>query len=661
MQLAPEPGLLSDPTTILYSAFISHSHRDRAAATRIQRRLETYRLPRVLRGNHAARLRPVFRDRDELVAASDLDNELRAALIASDFLIVVCSPDAAASLWVKREIEVFRELKGDRNILAAIVRGNESNAFPPGLKHVGSDSRMHVPLAADFQRGRDGPRLALLKLVAPLAGVRLDALIRRDSQRRQRHLIAPIALALASIAILATLLVRAIEARHEADRQRTAAESLVEFMVGDLRTRLEPMGKLSVLDAIGDRALAYYQHYGRSSDLGADSIARRARVLRMVGDIETQQGNLLGALQNFRAAAESTAHLLELEPNDPQRIFDHAQSVYFIGSTALQRRHLSEAQRAFEQYRDLAERLVRLDPTNPAWQPEPGYAASNLGTALLERGRNLSAEVAFRRAFDISKFALRKNPNSIELKYDLAQSYAWLADVLLRLGRFEEAMADREEEVNIYQAMLDKDSDNRKALSRLINAEIAEARITERLGNRKKALGLIKNTEEAARQLSAKDSRNVYWKSLSMGTSLAAADMSIRDNSLSVARYYLNRATTLSQAVDVNSMPAQQTVGANLNLSWSNLELAAGADGQASVYALRALQLLGPSPDLSDRSLALKYLNARINLATIAKHKRVDIDNETESLSQIAASFKQPDIDIAVALGDLKRLKMSVQ
>ena len=87
--------------TVRYRAFISYSHRDRACARALHRRLESYRIPARLIGTAGSagpipeRLTPIFRDRDELPASADLGTQLCAALQASLFLIVVCSPVAA--------------------------------------------------------------------------------------------------------------------------------------------------------------------------------------------------------------------------------------------------------------------------------------------------------------------------------------------------------------------------------------------------------------------------------------------------------------------------------------------------------------------------------------------------------------------------------------
>ena len=123
-----------------YSAFLSYSHKDSAAAGRLHRRLESYRLPRRLVGTAGsagpvpARLWPIFRDREELPAATDLSQTVREALAQSGALIVLCSAHAAASLWVAEEIETFRRLHPDRPILAAILDGDPADCFPGALR-----------------------------------------------------------------------------------------------------------------------------------------------------------------------------------------------------------------------------------------------------------------------------------------------------------------------------------------------------------------------------------------------------------------------------------------------------------------------------------------------------------------------------------------------
>ena len=66
-----------------YRAFISYSSPDRSVAEKLQRSLESYRIPKPLRrsGIHRnGRISPIFRDRSDLKASADLGQTIREAL-----------------------------------------------------------------------------------------------------------------------------------------------------------------------------------------------------------------------------------------------------------------------------------------------------------------------------------------------------------------------------------------------------------------------------------------------------------------------------------------------------------------------------------------------------------------------------------------------------
>ena len=191
-----------------YWAFISYSQRDTKHAQWLHKELETFRVPRALVGRRMGdrtiprRLLPIFRDRDELPSTGDLTGKVRAALEASNALVVICSPYAAASPWVNEEIRTFKMLGRAERIFPFIVDG-EPNAsdrpalglpecFPPTLRFaVAADGKLtdrrSDPLAADAREGKDGRSNSRLKLIAGLLGIGFDDLRRRELARKQRR------------------------------------------------------------------------------------------------------------------------------------------------------------------------------------------------------------------------------------------------------------------------------------------------------------------------------------------------------------------------------------------------------------------------------------------------------------------------------------------
>ena len=93
-----------------YFAFISYKREDEKWASWLQNKLEHFKLPTNLGGKDALPkyIRPVFKDTSEL-ASGVLVNRLQEALDNSHFLVVICSPSAAKSPWINKEVNYFIE------------------------------------------------------------------------------------------------------------------------------------------------------------------------------------------------------------------------------------------------------------------------------------------------------------------------------------------------------------------------------------------------------------------------------------------------------------------------------------------------------------------------------------------------------------------------
>ncbi|MGH7024855.1 MAG: hypothetical protein ACREEB_14875, partial [Caulobacteraceae bacterium] len=286
-----------------------------------------------------------------------------------------------------------------------------------------------------------------------LLGVGLDELARRDAQRRQRQWAALAAGSVAGMALMTGLAGVALVSRNEAVRQRAEAEGLIGFMLTDLRKRLEPVGRLDLMDGIGPRALAYYNRQ-RPEDLDARSLSQRAEALRLMGEISVQRGHLAVALRAFDAASATTGEIMARAPGDGQRVFDHAQNVFWVGNVAYQRGEWAKAERALGDYLALAERLTAIDPRRDDWRMEVDYAEWSLGSLYLEEGRDREATDAFIRSLNIGQELVRRNPADTDKALGLGQSHAWLADALETQGRLGAAREQRLEELAIYRRLL---------------------------------------------------------------------------------------------------------------------------------------------------------------------------------------------------------------
>ena len=474
-----------------YRAFISYSHSDERWARWIHSRLETYRVPRHLVGQDSAkgpvprRVGRVFRDRDELSAGGDLSASVREALAASETLIVLCSPAAAASQWVNQEIEVFRELNPDGEILTAILDGEpeaERNGFPASRECYPAailepvrDGRETEPAGADFRSKGDGKRVALVKLVAGLLDLRLDQIIQRDLQRRQQRVTTVTVISVSLALIMGGLTFVATTARSEAERRKAEAEDLIEFMLEDLTDRLAPVGRLEVLDAVGAKVIDYYAAQP-PNEMSPDSQGRRARAFHLLGRIDEAQGELDSAYQHFQNAYAATSRILAVDPSEPARIYEHSQSTYWVGYFAWRQRELDVVERRFLEYRDLTGALVEADPDNLEYQAEAAYAYSNLGTLYLQQRRYEEAHSSVRSSLSLFQSLLDAQPGSNQALYELADAWGWLANVSEFVDGREAAMAALREQIAVYESSEALDADWRMRRDAML-AEYAMARL----------------------------------------------------------------------------------------------------------------------------------------------------------------------------------------
>src|SRR3984885_2495723 len=188
-----------------YRAFLSYSHADTAWAKWLHRALEAYRIDKDLVGRETAlgpvprTLRPVFRDREDFAAGHSLSEQTLKALEASQFLIIICSPNAARSKYVDEEIRRFKALGHAARVIPIIVGGEPGDprreCFPPAVRFkVGRDAELtgerEEPIAADARPQGDGKEIAKRKVIAGLLGVGFDEIARRaDRAQRRRNLL----------------------------------------------------------------------------------------------------------------------------------------------------------------------------------------------------------------------------------------------------------------------------------------------------------------------------------------------------------------------------------------------------------------------------------------------------------------------------------------
>lgn len=516
-----------------YSAFISYTDADRALAAHLQARLERYRLPRKIAEQIGSpRIRPVFVDRSEMSAASDLGAALTDALRQSDYLIVLCTPRTPKSRWVGQEINAFRELRGSGNILVALFQGDKERSFHPNLL-INKDDHETEPLAADFRQEGDGYRNALLKLLASIVGVNLDELIHRDAKRQRRLQLAFGGLAAAIVLVFSGLAFWGFQASNAVDQERIQASQAMERQLEDLRAEIRAGGTLDMAAAVVRNVELFYDGQPPSRDLPEIEFGR-ARLLHAKVEDAEKRGDFEGAAAEAQAAWKVSKDVLDRQGDNPEAIYTHAQSAYWVGFIAWRMRDTPLAANAFARYADLADRLVAIDPDNAEWRLEQGYAYSNLGVLALREALDTDlAEQYFSAAQEAFREVGRRDPDNLDVIYEIADGEAWLADVGLARGDIATARTHREEQRRLVDRLLREEPRNLLYLADDLRAKLGMAALEAAQNRHRNAVGQLRDALEDARSLLAADPSNAtiagQLRAIELFIAASELDLAARD------------------------------------------------------------------------------------------------------------------------------------
>ena len=567
-----------------YRAFISYSHADEVWGSWLHKAIERYRIPRRLVGQQTESgpvpdsLFPVFRDREELASAHELGTEIKKALEQSHSLIVICSPAAARSHWTNEEIKHFKSLGRASQVFCLIVDGEPNDptqeCFPQAIKfEVNAAGELTdapaEPIAADARPGKDGKSDAKLKLIAGMLGLGFNDLKQRELAARNRRLTILSAVASGIAFVTIGLAVIATQARDEAQVQRQIAETrqqqaegLIQFMLGDLREKLEPIGRLEILDAVGDQAMAYFGSVEPES-LSDRELSARAKALRQVGNVRALQGKLEQAAPAFREALVLDEEIVRRSPGDGRALFNVGQSQFYVGYGHYLKGQYQQGLNWFLEYDQSAERLLALDPDKPEWLLEKQYTTDTLATLYSDTQDYQRCIRALDRSLRSARQLLAGAPGHADYLDVMASAYFKRSSCESKSGQLAASTESLAHAAEIYSGLLQRfaeDSERALALAIVMGAQSGNSLAR---GDFEAARAQAKRAVDTLQRVAESDPENARWRAqlLSAKTRLAEAEALRGELEESIR---ISRGIFSNLATDLNSVHERADVATNL-------------------------------------------------------------------------------------------------
>jgi serine/threonine-protein kinase len=313
---------------------------------------------------------------------------------------------------------------------------------------------------------------------------------------------------------------RAVAARADAEHRRDQAEGLIEFMIGDLRTKLEPVGRLDILDDVAKRTLAYVNELDPAT-LNASELARNAKAVNQLGSVRVGQGKSDEALSLFRRSLVLTTAAVKREPRNTDALLVHGETHYWIANGLRLGSKYDEALVHMREYMKTGDALARIDPKNEKFQLERAYGHSGVGFILEAKGDLKEAARHYRVSLEVKQLLADRAPNDSKAQAELARAFNKVGVNYHRLADLRTANQYLRRENAIYRQLVAREPQQMMWKERLAYSMAYLARVLTATGAKEEALALLREELAIETELAARDASNVEWQRAVAMTSAA--------------------------------------------------------------------------------------------------------------------------------------------
>jgi len=241
--------------------------------------------------------------------------------------------------------------------------------------------------------------------------------------------------------------------RRAAEQNHAKAEGLVSFMLVELRAKLEPVGKLDLLEGVALQARAYYRDQADAKT--PDEQHRRALALHGLGQVLGAKGEAASALAEHQAALAIHARLAA---SDPRWQASLAASSLIVGDALRTRGMGEEALAAYQAGLAINERLVAAASDDVIALGQLAASHASLGDFHFEVRRDAATALRERsRALVLHQQLVALTPGDRDRRRALVASHAGVADMLMHLGEFAKAEAAHREALTLAETLASED------------------------------------------------------------------------------------------------------------------------------------------------------------------------------------------------------------
>lgn len=411
--------------------------------------------------------------------------------------------------------------------------------------------------------------------IDPVSQLLVRTSVRQHNRRRARRNLGLVGLAVLSLTT-STASIMALEARDDANSQRSRKERLLEYMLVDLAEELRPNGKLGVLERIATEATESLDQK-HIADMSKSELIVHARALRTSAEVHLDKEKISAADANLASAKAAIRRALLLENANTEALKERGIVLYWIGYSAYLKQDYDEAGAYWEDYRTNSETLASMQPGDPEWIREQSYAAHNLATLDMDQGEYASAIDLLTDSARLKSQALSVDHND-KFEKEYIDTLSMISSAQEAAGHYREAASGYATQIRRARALIQKRLDADTWQTWLANALIRSALLESHLGHSGEAQTQISEAISVLQSLVARESGNKRWTRDLARAHMAADEIEMARNPGSITTDHLDEAISVADAIANDS---------DSPVEWSRLK---------ALLRLRQIERVAPSP-----------------------------------------------------------------
>ncbi len=304
---------------------------------------------------------------------------------------------------------------------------------------------------------------------------------------------------------------RLAHARTVAQARQAQAETLIGYMLGDLRQRLTGTVPLAVLDTVGAKAMQYFAAVP-DAELSDAERSREALMLDQMGNLRLDQGRPAEAAVLAGRSLAIAERLVARDPTNTGWQIGLGHAHFAVGRAFWERGNVDSALAHFEPFLRISDALIRRYPDSASFRTERAYALTNIGNAREGRGDLRGAIAAYGAAYDITRRQAERDRGNADAQRDVGLVLHGLGRAQNANGDLRGALASHREERARMAALVAHDTANTESRRYLAMASVFVGAVRLDMGAMDSASADLHRGRDLYAGLVARDTTNVEWR-----------------------------------------------------------------------------------------------------------------------------------------------------